>query len=402
MKNLRLIPDILRHEPIVKAIFTYDRELIALVKSQKGARWSQTLQSWYFSKKDFQLNSFYQSLQGKVYLDYSQLNENTSSYTPKNIVSKAPKNTVVLPKAYKEQLILKRYSQNTIKTYCSCFLRFMAFFKNQSIDSLTKEDIKTFLLHLIQHQKVSPSTQNQYINAIKFYYEKVLKQTKMVIMIDRPHKHTILPNVLSKQEVFKLLSKINNIKHRSILSLIYSAGLRRSELINLKLTDIDSSRNLVFIKGGKGAKDRQSIISESLLHDLRSYYIQYKPKKWVFEGRNGKPYSATSIAKILKQATKKANINKKISPHTLRHSFATHLLEQGVSLRHIQTLLGHSSSKTTERYTQVSTQEIGRIVNPLEAYYSSMSGTIHSKNGSIKPLKESDNENKHHKGVHIQ
>ena len=138
MKNLRLIPDILRHEPIVKAIFTYDRELIALVKSQKGARWSQTLQSWYFSKKDFQLNSFYQSLQGKVYLDYSKLNENTSSHTPKNIISKAPKNTVVLPKAYKEQLILKRYSQNTIKTYCSCFLRFMAFFKNQSIDSLTK------------------------------------------------------------------------------------------------------------------------------------------------------------------------------------------------------------------------------------------------------------------------
>lgn len=195
MNNLRLIPDRHRQQPIIKAAFAFDRELIGLVKSQKGARWSQTLQSWYFLKKDFHLNSFYQALQGKVYLDYSQLKENTSSIPPKSIISKPQKNTVVLPKAYKEQLILKRYSQNTIKTYPSCFLKFMVFFESKPIDSLTKKDIKEFLLHLIQHEKVSPSTQNQYINAIKLYYEKVLKQPNLVFTIERPKKEKNYPKL---------------------------------------------------------------------------------------------------------------------------------------------------------------------------------------------------------------
>ena len=149
MKNLRLVPDTHRHEPIVKASFAYDRELIALVKSHKGARWSQTLHSWYFLKKDFQLNSFYQALKGKVYLDYSQLNTNAPKASPKRTTPKPAKKTISLPKAYKEQLILKRYSQNTIKTYTSCFLKFMGFFENKPIDSLTKKEIKEFLLHLI-------------------------------------------------------------------------------------------------------------------------------------------------------------------------------------------------------------------------------------------------------------
>ena len=400
MKNLRLIPDTHRHEPIVKASFAYDRGLIALVKSQKGARWSQTLRSWYFPTKEFQLKAFYQALKGKVYLDYSKLNTNAPKVFQKRTSSTPTKKNISLPKAYKEQLILKRYSQNTIKTYSSCFLKFMAFFENKSIDLLAKKDIKTFLLYLIQERKVSSSTQNQYINAIKFYYEKVLMQTKMVITIDRPNKNKNLPNVLSKREVFRLLSKINNIKHRTIIALIYSAGLRRSELINLKLTDIDSSRNLLFIRAGKGAKDRQSIVSENLLNDMRNYYMLFKPKKWVFEGPNNKPYSATSIAKILSRAAKIKNINKKISPHTLRHSFATHLLEQGVSLRHIQVLLGHSSSKTTERYTQVSTQEIGNIINPLEVFYTKGSDTIHTKKEHIEPPEQRHKRNKHHKGLY--
>lgn len=178
MKNLRLIPDIHLHEPIVKASFAYDRELILFIKSQKGACWSHTLQYWYFSKKDFQLNSFYKALHGKAYVDYSQLNHNAPSATSNKSTQNPPKKTVVLPKAYKEQLILKRYSQNTIKTYSSCFLKFIGFFEKKSIDFLTKKEITEFLLHLIQHEKVSASTQNQYINSIKFYYEKVLKLNK--------------------------------------------------------------------------------------------------------------------------------------------------------------------------------------------------------------------------------
>ena len=175
-------------------------------------------------------------MKGKIYVDYSKLKENTS--TPKSIISKPSKNTIALPKAYKEQLILKRYSQNTLKTYSSCFLKFMAFFENKSIDLLTKKEIKTFLLYLIQERKVSSSTQNQYINAIKFYYEKVLKYRKIDIAIERPRKHNHLPKIISEQEVTQLLRVTQNLKHKAITSLLYAAGLRISEVINLKKSNL--------------------------------------------------------------------------------------------------------------------------------------------------------------------
>jgi len=367
MKNLRLIPDIHRQQHIVRADFAFDKELIALIKKQRGVCWSQTLKCWYFSKADFNLNTFYKNFEGNAFIDYSQLKQQSELIKKTTRVTLKP--TIKLPKEYLEQLVLKRYSQNTVKTYCSCFLKFMLYFRKSSIDTLSKEQIKAFILYLIQEKKISPSTQNQYINAIKFYYEKVLKQPVMSFAIERPRKKKQLPNVLSKGEVYRLLSKVTNIKHRCILSLIYSAGLRRSELLNLKIHDIDSSRNLVKINGGKGNKDRQSILSEKLLDQLREYFIKYKPKKWLFEGVKEKQYSPSSISKILSRAAKVAGIQKRVTPHMLRHSFATHLLEQGVSLRHIQVLLGHNSSKTTELYTRVSAQEIGKIKNPLDDFY---------------------------------
>lgn len=184
MKNLQLIPDVHKQHAVVKVSFAYDKALIALVKSQKGARWSQTLHSWYFQKKDFQLNTFYQALSGKVYVDYSKLRSSSLSSFDKKTIHKKTILEIQLLQKYKEHLVLKRYSQNTIKTYCSCFLKFMIHFKGQSIDALLKEKIQAFLLRLIQQEKVSPSTQNQYINAIKFYYEKVLDRPKMVFQIE--------------------------------------------------------------------------------------------------------------------------------------------------------------------------------------------------------------------------
>jgi len=271
MKNLRLIPDIHRHEPIVKAGFAYDRELIVLIQPQKGARWSQSLQSWYFLKKEFLLSTFYEAFKGKVFIDYSQLKKSppTTTQTKKNTKEYTPE--IHLPKEYGEQLLLKRYSENTIKTYCSCFLKFKSYYKNRSLDTLSKEEIKTFLLYLIQEKQVSPSTQNQYINAIKFYYEKVLRRPKMIFAIDRPRKEKKLPKILTEQEVFAIL-----------------------------------------------------------------------------------------------KATKKANINKRVYPHMLRHSFATHLLEKGTDIRYIQKLLGHGSSKTTEIYTHVSKKFLANIKSPLD------------------------------------
>jgi len=395
IKNLQLTPHIHKKQAIIRADFAYDRALVDLVKKQKGVRWSQSLKAWYFIEKDFQLNRFYQALKGIAFIDYSQLKKPFPRSSLSKKSSKEFKSEIQLPKGFKEQLILKRYSQNTVKTYCSCLLKFKDYFKGQNIDSLSKEEINSFLLHLIQEKKVSPSTQNQYINAIKFYYEKVLRRSKMIFEIERPRKEKQLPNVLSKGEVYRLLSKVSNIKHRCILSLIYSAGLRRSELLHLKIHDIDSSRNLVKIRSGKGSKDRQSIISEKLLEQLRKYFIAYKPKQWLFEGVKEKQYSPSSISKILTRAAKDAGIQKKVTPHMLRHSFATHLLEQGISLRHIQVLLGHSSSKTTELYTQVSVHEIGKIKNPLDDFYKTKSSTIHADLGSIVEQKQKYNGNKH-------
>ncbi len=276
------------------------------------------------------------------------------------------------------------------------FKKFCSFYSKTPLDQLTQKDIKTYLLDLIQKQKISSSSQNQAINAIKLYYEKVLGNSKIIIALKRPRKEKKLPSILSKDEVYRILHAINNIKHKCLLSLIYSAGLRRSEIINLKINDIDSSRSLILIKGSKGNKDRQTIISSELIEQLRAYFKIYTPKLWLFEGVDQKQYSATSIVKILNRAIKKAKILKKVTPHTLRHSFATHLLEQGTSLRHIQVLLGHSNSKTTEIYTQVSEQEIGKIKNPLDDFYYPKSGTIHANSGSIVPLERKYKRNKHH------
>ena len=365
MKNLRLIPDIHRQQPIVKASFAYNLELIALIKSQKGARWSQTLRSWYFLTKEFRLDAFYKAMKGKIYVDYSKLKENTS--TPKSKISKPSKNKISLPKAYKEQLILKRYSKNTIKTYSSCFLKFMAFFEKKSIDLLTKKEIKTFLLHLIQNEKVSPSTQNQYINAIKFYYEKVLKYSKIDIAIERPRKQYHLPKIISEQEVLQLLRATQNIKHKAILSLLYSSGLRVGELIGLRIHDIVWEKDYLFVRGGKGKKDRITLLAKHVVVVMRKYIEKHKPNYWLFESPNRKQYSASSVRAILRRSAKNAGIRKRIYPHMLRHSFATHLLEKGTDLRYIQELLGHGSSKTTEIYTHVSKKSLAKIKSPLDS-----------------------------------
>jgi site-specific recombinase XerD len=270
---------------------------------------------------------------------------------------------------YKELLIQKRYSYNTQKIYCNYFKDFVLYFEDKNLEKVSMEQINSYLLGLIKTKNISISQQNQRINAIKFYYEKVLGKTKQYYEIHRPNRDKKLPKVLSKNEVKEILNSCNNIKHRCILMLIYSAGLRRSELINLKLADIDSERMVININGAKGKKDRISLLSENALHLLRQYYKEYKPKKCLFEGAKGGKYSPTSISNVLKNAAQKARIHKTVTPHMLRHSFATHLLEQGTDLRYIQELLGHNSSKTTEIYTHVSKKAIDKIRNPVDDFF---------------------------------
>jgi len=270
---------------------------------------------------------------------------------------------------YRNRLIQKRYSKNTIDIYCNYFKDFYNFFKNYRLEDLKPEEINKYILDLIKIKNISISQQNQRINAIKFYYEKILGKEKQYYTLYRPKKEHKLPKVLSKEEVKRIFDSCDNIKHCCILMLIYSAGLRRSELIDLKISDIDSERMVVNIKGAKGKKDRISLLSENTLQLLREYYKRYKPKVYLFEGPTGNKYSPSSVANILKKSAQKAGIKKRVTPHMLRHSFATHLLEQGTDLRYIQELLGHNSSKTTEIYTHVSKKAIDKIRNPIDDFF---------------------------------
>ena len=336
-------------KPVVFIDFEFNWEIINLIKSYSKARYISKNKRWFIRKELFNYYEVVILFGGKFDLNSDQLQVFFS--TPEN---------------YKAILKRKRYSENTIKTYTNYFEDFTAYFSNKDISDITTEEINDYILELINSRNISVSQQNQRINAIKFYYEKVLNRQKQYYLIERPRTAIKLPNVLSKEEISRLIKTIDNIKHKCIISAIYSAGLRRSEVLNIKPEDIDSHRMLIKISGGKGNKDRYTLLSVKLLDDLRIYYKEYKPEKWLFEGQNGGKYSPESVAKILKKALLKSGIRKRVTPHTLRHSFATHLLEQGIDLRYIQELLGHSNSKTTEIYTHVSNKHLGQIKSPLD------------------------------------
>lgn len=380
--QIELIPGYIKGELIVKIYFEYNQQIIEAIKTFPGRKWNQGGRFWYLYKRLFLLESFLGKLGHIAEVDYSALeafdkgsqyesiidNQGTSERDLAIHRFESSKNLPdsELPKQYLEILIRKRYSQNTIKTYMSYMKSFIEEFHDTSLEEITTQQINDYILKLIRTKGISPSQQNQRINAIKFYYEKVLGQDKKLYYLERPRKSRELPKVLSEKEVLAILRNITNLKHKAIIGTIYSAGLRRSELINLRKQDINFERMVIFIRGSKGKKDRYTILSQSNSLVLRKYLEDDRPNYWLFEGPNRNQYSATSIAKILKRAALKAGIEKKVTPHMLRHSFATHLLEQGVDIRYIQTLLGHGSSKTTEIYTHVSKTSLAKIKSPLD------------------------------------
>jgi site-specific recombinase XerD len=249
-------------------------------------------------------------------------------------------------------------------------MRFLINFQHQSIEeikSFEEADINKYHLEMKECGKYSGSSINLSVNAIKFYYHEVLNRDMIFENIHRSKKEHQLPNILSQEEVKRIFASIENLKHKVLMLLIYSAGLRISEAMALKVNDIRSDRGIIFIKGAKGNKDRCTVLSEKLLIFLREYYKVYRPKEYLFEGQYGGQYTQGSSRNILKRAIEKAKINRRVTLHTLRHSFATHLLEAGTDLRYIQELLGHSSSKTTEIYTHVSKKDISRIKSPADS-----------------------------------
>lgn len=269
-----------------------------------------------------------------------------------------------------ESMLLKlqelRYSSQTIKTYKSLFEELINHYPTTEINKIDEQQIIAFCQYLVIDRKVSASYQNQAINAIKFYYEKVLGGQRKFYFLERPGKEKSLPTVLNTEEITVILRATNNLKHRAILTVIYSAGLRIGELVQLKIKDIDSSRMQIRIEQGKGKKDRYTLLSPKTLDLLRIYFKAYQPKEYLFEGQEGGQYSARSIQTFFREISKKVGIKKRVSVHTLRHSFATHLLENGTDLRYIQALLGHESSKTTEVYTHVTTKGFEQIKSPLD------------------------------------
>jgi len=266
----------------------------------------------------------------------------------------------------KGDLELKGLSPNTQKIYLRQVSQFSRHFR-RSPHHLGEKEVREYLLYLIREKKVSTSTVNQCYHALKFLYERTLNRVWVMARIPRVKTLKKLPIVLDREEVESLFSVTKNVKHRAILMLIYSSGLRLMEAAHLKVTDIDSKRMLLRISQGKGSKDRYTILSKVALEALREYWNQYRPQEWLFAGRfPGKPLHGRSIQKVLIKAKKLAGIKKPATIHTLRHSFATHLLEAGTDLYHIHLLLGHSSLNTTTIYLHVSRKELVRIVSPLD------------------------------------
>ena len=373
LQHITLRHYFINQERCVGILFYPNKVIQALIKQLPGVKWSKEYQVIYMKNNPENLNRIYETFRGVAWVNskYFFKNKPINTYGDGNgDISWAenrnlPEDYKKCPKEYLQKLQLKKYSNSTIKTYVMAFEKFMNHYKENDLSQLNENHIRDYLSTLVK-KGFSNSAINQAVNAIKFYYEIVLDMPNRFYEIDRPIKEHKLPKVLSKEEVLSIIDHTNNIKHRCIVSLLYSAGLRRSELINLKIPDIDSKRMLISVEDAKGNKDRYSLLSNTVLQDLRRYYLQYKPQKYLFEGPHNEKYSSTNIARIIKNAAEKAGIKKNVTPHMFRHSFATHLLENGTDLRNIQVLLGHNSLKTTEIYTHVATSSFNKIKKLLD------------------------------------
>jgi len=351
---------IINDKKCIALLFRYDEDIISLVKQIEGRRWSASNKFWHIPYQENYLEVLNNKFKDKLEFIRSSTENEVKKTHQKPSYEKALKD-------FSDQLTLKRYSENTMVIYKEQVIRFFKYYPGADPFKLTDEDVKEYMLHLLKKKKISLSYQKQVVSAIKFYFEKVLGRDTKKYYFEIPKiKEQRLPVVLSKNEVKKIINSTNNLKHKAILSTIYSAGLRLSEVVNLKIADIDSERKLIYIRKGKGKKDRTTILSKDLLDLLREYFKQYQPKIWLYESTSRRQYSTTSVQKLFYRTLEKTKIDKKVSVHSLRHSFATHLLEQGEDLRYIQKLLGHKSSNTTEIYTHITKQGMGMIKSPLD------------------------------------
>ncbi|MBT3302690.1 MAG: site-specific integrase [Bacteroidetes bacterium] len=364
--RLKVILEPLRIEGnnYIKIKFPYDELLVETVRQIKEATYNPEERFWYIINKPDNLKQIFSSFNGIAWVDSTAIfQKNTKK---QEIKTKREIADIKIPEEFEKLLIRKRYSPQTIKVYKSSFIEFLSYYATKKPEDLTESDIRDYQDYLVNKRKISISTQNQAINAIKFYYEQVLKHEKRNYWIDRPKKGRSLPNIISEQEVLRLINATNNLKHKCIIVTLYSSGVRISELLNLRIQDISFDKSIIFVKAGKGKKDRITILSHKTAVLIKEYLHVFKPKYWLFEGPRHLQYSSTSINSIIKKSALKAGITKKVTAHTLRHSFATHLMEQGVDTLYIQKLLGHNSPLTTAIYAFVSKKSLINIISPFD------------------------------------
>ncbi len=392
---VNLKPLIHRDKECIGIYYSKDPVINNAISKGAGAKWSRTNQCWWIPLTKENYDKLILTLKGKAQIENAALRQYLSDKKKKNETGAIPVitnkktekqapvvtrneaisyngsrihaiNAHVLP-AMKQRLRLKAYSESTIKTYLGEMTQLLLTLKNTPADELTPEHLKRYFVFCFEKLRLTENTLHSRINALKFYYEQVLKREKFFWDIPRPKKPLQLPKVLSKEEIAALLRAIANIKHKTMLMLGYSCGLRVSEITGLKITDIDENRRLLWIRKGKGKKDRVITLSPLMLIMLREYRNQYNPKHFFFEGQyEGSPYSTRSLESIIHVAKQKAGIKKEGSMHMLRHSFATHLLDKGTDVVFIQKLLGHNDIKTTLRYLHVTNKDILNILSPIE------------------------------------
>lgn len=370
-------------EVLIKRIFHRDKFRLALyfehnaelIKRFKAlhAQWSQTKICWYVDDTQENLQAVKNACRGIAYPNYAKMNsmlDKTSkeaTMAEQGLESKFVIENNKRIDAYIRQLKASGYSKSTIDTYSGMIRQLAQYYNTAYLTALNIEDVRQFASNEIVDRGLSNATHRQFIGAVKLFYSaefgsKVIMKEELKL----PKRWKQLPTVLSQEEVIALLSVCKNLKHRTAIAMLYSCGLRVSELIHLKVDDVDFDRKQVRVRLGKGKKDRTVNLAEHMIPLLHNYLGTYKPAQYVFNGQNGVLYSANSLRMVVKRAAYDAGIKKQVTPHTLRHSYATHMLDNGVDIRHIQVLLGHSKPETTMIYTHVSQERLTKIESPLD------------------------------------
>ena len=376
-QSIKLQPVFHRGSERILVLFWHDMDILQVIRSM-GARYSNTHSSWYVNYSEQNLSYLKEQLvmHDVIQVERAQDKRHEKVIKQKRMASGATTFICDLNEVQQQELLVfeqymrgQRYSKSTINSYLTFVRSFLGFYKDKQTAYITLRDIHKYNFEVIIKNSYSVSYQRQFIGALKLFYDYVAHCSFDTEELQRPRKEKTLPTVLSKEEVRQILIYTRNLKHKAILSTIYSGGLRVSEVLNLRISDLDHNRFQLHIRAAKGKKDRYVKLSKANLMIVKSYLQRYTPRYYLFEGPDHKPYSTSSVRNILKTACKKAGIKKRVSPHTLRHSYATHLLELGVDVRYVQTFLGHKKPETTMIYTHISSNKVEEMVNPLDELF---------------------------------